>query len=304
MIWQRVQAVAVVLFVLAIGVAVAVLLMRLDRSAPSPIRPTRDVTEDIESAAKDPVGESALSRARAISCFAPEPGVVPSPVGPSSSCRTAGDTDLERSAFRRLTKAPASALRLRPCAPLRGRRWCPDTRSRWLRPMDRASCVSTRPPTAARHGSRFPAWPGNGTSTRRSGGAVSPKGAVDPGCRPVQLVRISDSTAKVFCPDGTIRTTSDGGATWLDVGVLKKVSSAVFTGPSVGFASTERPACKSRIQSTVDGGLTWTPRGCVEKMLSIPAFTATKKRLTAGGLGGVRLSGDGGATWKPPPPKF
>ncbi len=304
MIWQRVQAVAVVLFVLAIGVAVAVLLMRLDRSAPSPIRPTRDVTEDIESAAKDPVGRVGLVAGTGDLLLRTRAG----------SCTKPGGPELELSHSRgyrfgtvRLPQVDEGTGVSASSPTVRAIAWAKVV-SRYKITVAAAdgSCKLRQYETSdgGETWKSVSSLAGEWHIDPASGGAVSPKGAVDPGCRPVQLVRISDSTAKVFCPDGTIRTTSDGGATWLDVGVLKKVSSAVFTGPLVGFASTERPACKSRIQSTVDGGLTWTPRGCVEKMLSIPAFTATKKRLTAGGLGGVRLSGDGGATWKPPPPKF
>jgi hypothetical protein len=135
----------------------------------------------------------------------------------------------------------------------------------------------------------------------KSGSVVSPTGAANPGCQPViALVPVTKSIAKVFCGDGTIRATNDAGTSWLDAGRLGKVTSAVFTGALVGYASTERPGCKSRIQATVDGGLTWTPRGCIVETVAVPAFTGREKQLIAGGPGGVRVSSDGGSTWTPP----
>jgi hypothetical protein len=39
--------------------------------------------------------------------------------------------------------------------------------------------------------------------------------------------------------------------------------------------------------------------GCVVEEFVIPALTGTAERLVAGGAGGVRLSTDGGRTWRP-----
>jgi hypothetical protein len=134
----------------------------------------------------------------------------------------------------------------------------------------------------------------------KTGGVVSPTGTTDAGCSGVvSLAPVKKSTAKVFCADGTIRGTTDRGVTWVASGQLAKVTAAVFTGPQTGYAAVPGPKCKSRIYATINGGLTWTPQGCVIEEFAIPALTGTNSRLVAGGTGGVRLSTDGGRTWKP-----
>jgi photosystem II stability/assembly factor-like uncharacterized protein len=111
---------------------------------------------------------------------------------------------------------------------------------------------------------------------------------------------ITRQRAKVMCADGAIRSTTDGGATWTDVGRLPDASVAYFTGDRTGYAAVAKPDCKSRIHVTIDGGATWAPRGCVVKDFVLPGLSGTDKRLVAGGRGGIRLSKDSGATWKPP----
>jgi len=134
----------------------------------------------------------------------------------------------------------------------------------------------------------------------KSGGVVSPTGPTEAGCNGiVSLAPVKKSTAKVFCADGSIRGTADRGATWAASGQLADVTAAVFTGPQTGYAAVLGSECKSKIYTTINGGLTWTPQGCVIEEFAIPALTGTDRRLVAGGTGGVRLSADGGRTWKP-----
>jgi len=135
----------------------------------------------------------------------------------------------------------------------------------------------------------------------KTNAVVAPDGRpTDVGCSAVvSLAPVKKSTAKVFCKNGTIRATIDRGATWLVAGKLPNTSAAVFTGTLTGYAAVEEKACKSRIHVTADGGLTWVPRGCVIEEFAVPGFTGTDKRLVTGGCCGVRLSTDGGSTWKP-----
>ena len=135
----------------------------------------------------------------------------------------------------------------------------------------------------------------------QTGGVVSPTGPTDPGCKNVAvLAPVSDTAAKVFCAGGSVRSTSDGGALWTEVGQLEDVAGAVFTSALIGYAEVSGPGCDSRIQATIDGGVTWVPKGCILDDQLLPGFTGTKKRLVAGGPGGSRISTDDGATWKPP----
>jgi hypothetical protein len=135
-------------------------------------------------------------------------------------------------------------------------------------------------------------------------GVVAPTGPVDAGCKGVvSIMPLTKKSAKVVCADGAFRSTSDGGITWADVGRLPGTSVAIFTGPLTGYASVSKGACKSRIHATVDGGRTWVPKGCVHEEFILPGLTGSSQRLVAGGTGGMRLSTDGGATWKVPAKK-
>lgn len=302
MISQRVQAAFVVLFVLVIAGVVAMLLMRAEHAAPGSSAPPRDSGEDLESAALDPVGRVSLVAGKGDVLLRLRAGSCTEPGGPMLQL-----SDDRGSRFRTL-RLPQVEERSGVSAST------PSVRAIvWAKASSRFKIT-----VAAADGScklrQYATSDGGetwnaGTKTveewyldPKSGGVVSPTGDTDPGCESVaHLARVTDSMAKVFCADGTILSTRDGGESWLASGRLEKVSSALFTSALVGFASTERSACQSRIQSTIDGGLTWTSKGCVEPTVTIPAFIGSTKQLIAGGLGGVRLSSDGGSTWKPPP---
>ena len=135
----------------------------------------------------------------------------------------------------------------------------------------------------------------------RTGDVVSPSGATETGCKSVTaLATVSSTTAKVFCANGRIRSTSDGGALWVDTGELPDASAVRFTGALTGYAIVSESTCRSRAYSTVNGGAVWSPQGCVVAEQEIPALGGTDKRLVAGWSGGVRLSRNDGTTWKPP----
>ena len=296
----RVQAAAVTLFVLVIAGVIAVLLIRVDREAPSE-RHSAEASDDLDSAAKDPVGAVSLVAGKGNIVLRVKAG----------SCGAAGGPKLELSDNRGRTfhqilvpqiddgsGVSASSPKVRAIVFARAK----SAVSMTVGAAD-AKCV-VHPYTTTDGGVTWTQKPGAVKEwyvDPRTGLAVAPSGPVDAACAGgiVSLAAVTKSVAKAFCADGTIRATIDKGATWTGVGTLKGVSAAIFTGPNTGYAAAATSSCKSRIHTTVNGGATWTPRGCVVKDFVVPGLSGTDGRLVAGGPGGVRLSTDSGATWKP-----
>jgi hypothetical protein len=297
---QRVQAAAVVLFVLVIAGVVVVLLTRADRTAPVAERPSAEPGDD-PGAAEGPVGSLVLAagtgdvvvRYRAGSCSAP------------------GGPKLELSKNQGRT---FHDLRV----PQVGEGTGVGLSSPAIQAIVAATATSPTKLTVTGADDKcdvhhYTTDDGGQTWTQEeravaewyidplSGGVVSPTGPTDPQCKRLGvLAPVSDTVAKVFCAGGSVRSTSDGGALWTEVGQLEKVAGAIFTSPRTGYAEVSEPTCDSRIQATVDGGVTWVPKGCILKDQLLPGFSGTPKRLVAGGPGGSRISTNDGATWKPP----
>lgn len=299
---QRVQAAAVTLFVLVIAAVVAVLLTRVDREAAPSNSPSAEASDDIDSAAKDPVGPVSITAGKGDLVVRVMAG----------SCAAAGGPKLELSANQGRTfhqilvpqiddgsGVSAASPKVRAIvfaeatSPLKITVGAADAECTVHRYETTDEGVSwTQKPGA------FKEW----YVDPKTGGVVAPSGPRDAGCTGagiVSLAPVTKSTAKVFCANGTIRATSDRGATWAAAGQLADVTAAIFTGPNTGYALAAESGCKSRMFVTVTAGAAWTPRGCVIKEFVIPGLTGTDARLVAGGSGGVRLSTDGGATWKP-----
>ena len=305
MVNQRVQAVAVALFLLLIAGVVAVLLMRVDREAPTTANSASpDPAEDPGSAAKDPIGRVGLEVGSGDLVIRLKAGSCSEPGGPRLELsRNSGRT------FHRL-RVPqiddGSGV---------------SASSPSVRAIIYADAKSPAEITVGAADSDCKVHPytttdGGGTWTQESGplkqwhvdpatgGIVSPSGPTDTGCKKLAvLAPVSKATAKVFCAAGSVRSTTDGGKTWTTLGQLPDVTGSVFTGPQTGYALVLESDCKSRVHATVNGGLTWAPVGCVAETLGIPGFAGTTERLVAGGTGGVRLSTNGGRTWKPPTQK-
>lgn len=301
---ERIQAAAVVAFLLLIAGIVYVLLNRVDTEAPPAASPKGDPGADIESASGDPVGGVSILAGKGDFVVRVTAG----------SCREAGGPKLELSenksrTFKRI-KLPqvddgsgvsASSPTVRAIA------WAKATSPLEMTVAAADTSCTVRPYTTADRGLTWKMESGpveEWYKDPKTEGVVAPTGPVDVGCDGiVSIAATSKKTAKVFCADGGIRGTIDGGAAWIDVGALPNTSVAVFTGTLTGYASVEGPACSSRIHATVDGGLTWVPRGCVHEEFVLPGLSGTDKRLVAGGTDGMRLSSDGGTTWKPPTKK-
>jgi hypothetical protein len=297
---QRVQAAAVVLFVLVIAGVVVVLLERADRNAPAAQAPTSEPGDDPGSA-EGPVGRLVLAAGTGDVVVRYRSG----------SCKAPGGPKLELSKNQGRT---FHDLRV----PQVGEGTGVGLSSPAIQAIVAATATSPAKLTVTGADEKcdvhhYTTDDGGQTWTQEeravqewyidplSDGVVSPTGPTDPRCKKVGvLAPVSDTAAKVFCAGGVIRSTTDGGAVWTEVGQLEKVAGAVFTSPLNGYAEVSEPTCDSRVQVTVDGGVTWVPKGCILDDQLLPGFDGTAKRLIAGGPGGSRISTDDGATWKPP----
>jgi hypothetical protein len=298
----RVQAAAVTLFVLIIAAVIAVLLYRVDRDAAPSNGPSAQASDDLDSAAKDPVGAVSLVAGKGDLVLRVKAG----------SCGAAGGPKLELSDNRGRTFHQVLVPQIDDGSGVSAS--SPKVRAIVFAEANSAVSLTVGAADAKCTVHPYTTTDGGVTWTQKSGAvkkwyvdpgtglAVAPSGPVDAGCKGggiVSLAPVTKSMAKAFCADGTIRSTIDKGVTWTSVGTLPRVSAAIFTGPNTGYAAASTSSCKSRIHTTVNGGATWTPRGCVVKGFVVPGLTGTDKRLVAGGPGGVRLSTDSGATWKP-----
>lgn len=304
MISQRVQATVVVLFVLAIAGAVVVLLMRSDREAAPSKRPSISASDDLDSAAADPVGAVSITAGKGDLVVRVTAG----------SCRVAGGPKLELSDNQSRTFHQVRVPQIEDASGVSAT--SPSVRAIvWAQTSTPLKLAVAAADTACKvH--EYETTDGGVTWEQQTGsvrrwykdpateGVVSPTGPVDTGCDGiVSIMPRTKLNAKVICADGTLRTTRDGGITWIDVGLLRDTSVAVFTGPLTGYASVAERKCKSRIYATVDGGVSWIRRGCVHKEFILPGLTGTERRLVAGGTSGMRISTDGGLTWKIPTKK-
>jgi hypothetical protein len=296
---QRVQAAAVVLFVLVIAGVVYVLLTRADQSAPAFQEPSAG--DDSETSDEGPAGKLVLTAGKGDVVVRYRYG----------SCTEAGGPKLELSRNQGRTFYEFRV-------PQVGEGTGVGATSPVIQAIVAVTATSPLKLTIAGADEkcdihRYTTDDGGQTWNEesgaveewyidpKSGGVVAPQGPTDPGCKRVDaLVPVSARAAKVFCSGGAIRSTRDGGVLWAQAGRLKRVAAAVFTTLQTGYAAASEPGCLSRIHATVDGGLTWAPRGCVIEEFVIPGLTGTDKRLVAGGPGGVRLSTDGGKKWEPP----
>lgn len=302
---QRVQAVAVTLFVLIIAGVVAVLLLRVDRDAPPTTNSASpNPSEDPGSAAKDPIGRVSIEAGKGDLVLRVMAG----------SCSEPGGPRLELSENRGRTfhqiRVPQidDGSGVSASSPsVRAIIYAYATSPAEITVGAADSDCTVHPYTTADGGGTWQQEPGPLREWHidpATGGIVSPKGPTDSGCKKLAaFAPASPSTAKAFCTGGTVRGTTNGGDLWTNLGELSNVTASVFTGPQAGYAAVVEKKCKSRIHATANGGLTWTPVGCVADEFVILGLSGTDQRLVAGGKGGVRLSPDDGRTWKAPAKK-
>jgi hypothetical protein len=298
---KRVQAAVVVLFVLVIAGVVAWLLMRVDSDPPAVDDESADSGNELDSAAADPVGGVSLTAGKGDLVVRVTAGSCQEPGGPKLEL-----SENQSRTFRQIllpqiddgSGVSAASPTVHAIA------WVRATSPYKVTVLAADSKCVVHQYSTSDSGASWKQEPGKVARWYKDPATetvVAPTGPVKSGCEGVvSVMPFTKKNAKVFCADGAIRTTSDGGDTWIDVGRLPGTSVAVFTGPLTGYASVAEGKCKSRIHATVDGGITWVPRGCVHEEFILPGLTGTEKRLVAGGTAGMRLSTDGGTTWKPP----
>jgi len=297
---QRVQAAAVVLFVLVIAGVVVVLLSRAEREAPAAQSPSAEPGE-VPGSAEGPVGRLVIAAGEGDLVLRFRTG----------SCAAPGGPNLEISENQGRT---FHDLRV----PQVGEGTGVGLSSPAIQAIVAVTATSPAKLTVTGADEKcdvhhYTTDDGGQTWTQEkraveewyidplSGGVVSPTGLTDTRCKKIGvLAPLSDTVATVFCAGGSVRRTGDGGALWTEVGQLEDVAGAVFTSPRKGFAEVSEPACDSRIQATVDGGATWVAKGCILSDQLLPGFAGTGKRLVAGGPSGTRISTDDGKTWEPP----
>ncbi len=303
MIRQRVQAVFVVLFVLVITGVVVVLLERDDRTAPAAQDPTAEPGEDPGSV-EGPVGRLVLAAGTGDVVVRYRSGSCKAPGGPKlelseNQGRTFHDLRIPQVGEGTGVGLSSPAIHAIVAATA--------TSSAKLTVTGADATCDVHHYTTDDGGRT---WMQEESAVEEwyidplNDGVVSPTGPTDPQCKKVAaLAPVSATAAKVFCTGGSIRSTSDGGALWTEVGQLEEVAGAVFTSALIGYAEVSEPTCDSRIQATVDGGTTWVPKGCILSDQLLPGLAGTKARLMAGDPAGTRISTDDGSTWKPPTKK-
>ena len=297
---ERIQAVAVGVFLVVIAGVVTVLLTRTDRTAPA-AQPFAEESADPDSASGNPVGRVSITTGKGDVVLRITAG----------SCTAAGGPLLEVSDNQGRTFHQARLPQVDDGTGVSAS--SPAVRAIAFAEVTSSSTITVAGADAECAVHSYTTDDGGATWTQdpgpveewyvdpKTGTVVSPTGATDSGCKSVvEFATVSATIAKAVCANGTIRGTSDGGSLWVDTGKLPEASAVRFTSGQTGYALVVEAQCRSRVYTTVDGGTVWTPLGCVVADQEIPALAGTKKGLVAGGSAGVHLSRDGGTTWKPP----
>lgn len=302
MLSQRLQALAVAVFVLVIAGVVAVLLSRADTEAPAEPKAseTQEPDADPSTAAGDPIGATSLAVGDDAIVMRIKSGSCSRPGGPRLELsRNTGRTFHQIRVPQVDDGSGVSAA-------------SPSVRAIVWADAESPAKITVGAADTECKVHRYTTDDGGGTWTQEgdleewhvdpaTGGIVSPTGPTDTGCKGlIAFSASSQKTAKAFCKAGAVRGTSSGGDVWAGLGRLTDVSATVFTSAQVGYAAVVEDGCKSRIHATVNGGASWAPVGCVAEGFVISGFAGTSERLVAGGAGGVRLSTDRGRTWEPP----
>lgn len=119
-----------------------------------------------------------------------------------------------------------------------------------------------------------------------------------PGCAPIGITVLDDATAFVGCPDGQIRGTTDGGATWTPLAPVPGLVSLAFSDPSKGFALATISDCAVALFTSVDGGKSWSGTSCLSGTRP-QAVDVVGQNILAQVDGALQRSTDGGASWVP-----
>lgn len=126
---------------------------------------------------------------------------------------------------------------------------------------------------------------------------TSPDRTSSPDCVPIWLDSADEANAKVVCKSGSLRGTSDAGATWTVLGELDGMRAASFAGLRTGVAIAPRDDCKTQAFRSIDGGASWTPVACVDKEAEAEALVGGASQMIAGDASRTWISDDLGEEW-------
>lgn len=125
----------------------------------------------------------------------------------------------------------------------------------------------------------------------------SPDGTVDVTCTPVAVTGLDREVARVWCEDGQVVGTVDGGSAWAVLGRQAEAKSVAFTSTETGYALVERVGCSGiAVEISTNGGSRWEQTYCVEGAGPWALATA-RGRVAVVGIEETWTSTDGGETW-------
>lgn len=122
----------------------------------------------------------------------------------------------------------------------------------------------------------------------------SPGGRSETPCVPVALT--APAPVRLLCRDGRVLGTSDGGASWPQVGRLPEGRLIAFTDGGSGYGIATVAGCRNALTTSTDGGATWQQQHCFRRG-EVRALSATGQRLVAVVGEVVMTSSDAGRTW-------
>lgn len=112
----------------------------------------------------------------------------------------------------------------------------------------------------------------------------------------------TDTSAALLCGDGAVKTTADGGASWVTEGAVAEGRALTFGSTGLMYALTSEPGCNGlAVASSNDNGKTWAVAGCAEGASSYGAvaIAATGNKVTVVDTDrNTYRSDDGGRTFK------
>lgn len=126
---------------------------------------------------------------------------------------------------------------------------------------------------------------------------TSPDRTSSPDCEPISLDFTDDVNAKIVCKSGSLKGTSNAGATWTAIGNLSNMRSAAFVGLRTGVAIAGTKDCKSRAYRSEDGGVSWDAVDCIDEKAEAQVLIGGAKKMYAADGSRTWISEDLGDKW-------
>src|SRR4051794_1594246 len=127
---------------------------------------------------------------------------------------------------------------------------------------------------------------------------TSPNGRMDVPCRPTGLSSVRNDVARVLCANGRILRTQDDKS-WTVTGSAPGAVAIRFPAPDVGFALAARGSCPATVLRSTNGGKNWQRIACL-KGGHPRGISGQDGSFAAIVDDAVRVSKDGGQTWRSP----